>query len=122
MCMPVDFLSARPVRDTAVPADNAGRSTAAYCLDWRAIRRADRSCCCPARPQVIAIIPAAGGQPRPADLLLCWHHYRASRHALTAVGALLVGIDGTPIGAEEWPIAMAEPAHPESRALSPSSH
>jgi hypothetical protein len=48
---------------------------------------ADRACCCPARPAVVAIIPPAAGRPNGADLLLCGHHYRSSRAALLAVGA-----------------------------------
>jgi hypothetical protein len=48
---------------------------------------ADRACCCPARPVVTVIMPAAPGRPHPVDLLLCGHHFRASRAALTAAGA-----------------------------------
>ncbi len=70
---------------------------------------------------VIAIIPPAAHRPQPADLLLCWHHYRASRQALTAAGALIVCIDGTPIADEEWLPPMAEPPDPGERTLSPSS-
>jgi len=105
----------------AITADSAWPSAAAFCLDWRAARRADRSCCCTAQPRVIAIIPPAEDRPEPADLLLCWHHYRASRQSLTAAGALLVDIDGTPIAGDEWPPAMAEPPGPGDRTLSPSS-
>jgi hypothetical protein len=69
---------------------------------------------------VVAIIPPAAGRPDPADVLLCWHHYRASRKALAAAGALLVAIDGTPIAGEEWPSAMAEPPAQDAKTLSPS--
>lgn len=48
---------------------------------------ADRSCCCPARPVVTVIMPPAPGRLHPVDLLLCGHHFRASRAALTAAGA-----------------------------------
>jgi len=58
---------------------------------------ADRACCCPARPVVVAVIPPGPGRPRPADLLLCGHHYRVSRRALAAVAATVVDIeDGQP--------------------------
>ena len=50
---------------------------------------ADRACCCPARPVVTAIMPPAPGRPHPVDLLLCGHHFRASRAALTAAGAAI---------------------------------
>ena len=53
----------------------------------RPISYADRACCCRARPVVTVVIPAAHGRPRPADLLLCGHHYRVSHTALHAVGA-----------------------------------
>jgi hypothetical protein len=48
---------------------------------------ADRACCCPARPVVTVIMPPAPGRPHPVDLLLCGHHFRVSRAALTAAGA-----------------------------------
>jgi hypothetical protein len=48
---------------------------------------ADRACCCPARPVVTVIMPAAPGRPHRVDLLLCGHHFRVSRAALTAAGA-----------------------------------
>ena len=54
---------------------------------------ADRSCCCPAAPAVMVLIPATSACPRRVDLLLCRHHYRVSRTALAAVGA--VAIDET---------------------------
>jgi len=48
---------------------------------------ADRACCCPARPVVTVIMPPAPGRPHRVDLLLCGHHFRASRAALKAAGA-----------------------------------
>ncbi len=53
----------------------------------RPISYADRACCCPANPVVTVVIPPGRGRPRPADLLLCGHHYRVSRAALLAAGA-----------------------------------
>ena len=55
-----------------------------------ALARADRSCCCIAKPAVIAFMPMTLAQRRPADLLLCMHHYRASRQKLAAIGARVV--------------------------------
>ncbi len=40
------------------------------------------ACCCPARPAVRVVMPATLDRPRPAELLLCGHHYRSSRDAL----------------------------------------
>ncbi len=47
----------------------------------------ERACCCPARPVVRVMMPATATRPEPVDLLLCGHHYRASRGALRAAGA-----------------------------------
>jgi len=82
--MSLGFLQGRSARHMPDPADRAWPSAAAFCLDWRAARKAERSCCCPAKPQVIAVIPPTAGRPDPADLLLCWHHYRAGRQPLAA--------------------------------------
>jgi hypothetical protein len=57
-------------------------------------RLADRSCCCPARPAVRVLIPPGPARPYPADLLLCGHHYLASRPALAAVGAAVIDETG----------------------------
>jgi len=46
-----------------------------------------RACCCPARPVVRVIMPPTATRPRPVDLWLCGHHYRASLKALQAAGA-----------------------------------
>ncbi len=57
-------------------------------------RLADRSCCCPARPVVKVLIPPALTRPHSVDLLLCGHHYLASRAALAAVGAAVIDRTG----------------------------
>ncbi len=64
-------------------------------------RYCDRACCCSAAPAVIAVIPLGSARP-PADLLLCGHHYRRSRAALMAKGAMLLDIKGFPL-ATAWP-------------------
>jgi len=71
---------------------------------------------------VIAVIPPAAGRPDPVDLLLCWHHYRASRQRLAAIGAVIVDIDGTPVADEEWPTTIAEPSGQGGRILGRSGH
>jgi hypothetical protein len=43
---------------------------------------------------VKVLIPAAAGRPHAADLLLCGHHYFASRAALAAIGAVVVDETG----------------------------
>jgi hypothetical protein len=42
----------------------------------------ERACCCPSRPAVRVLVPVTGHAGGPVDLLLCGHHYRASRDAL----------------------------------------
>ena len=56
----------------------------------RTLAGAGRACCCPARPVVLVLVPPAPGRPNAADLLLCGHHYRASRVALEAVSAAVL--------------------------------
>jgi hypothetical protein len=64
-------------------------------VDWRqAVRPLDRACCCPAGPMFRIVMPATGGRGHPTDLLLCGHHYRVSRAALTAVGASVYDASG----------------------------
>jgi hypothetical protein len=37
----------------------------------------------------MALMPATSTRPRPVDLWLCGHHWRASRQALDAAGAVV---------------------------------
>ncbi|HLK00508.1 MAG TPA: hypothetical protein VKU39_11450 [Streptosporangiaceae bacterium] len=46
-----------------------------------------RACCCPARPLFRIVMPGSAARPHRTDLLLCGHHYRASRAALAMVTA-----------------------------------
>jgi hypothetical protein len=62
-----------------------------------ALARAERACCCPARPAVIVVMPTATGARHDADLLLCMHHYRVSRQKLAACGAQVFDGTGTPL-------------------------
>jgi len=55
---------------------------------------AERACCCPAKPAVVAVLPPAPGRDHETDLLLCGHHYRESRRALEAAGAIVMAEDG----------------------------
>ncbi len=55
---------------------------------------AERSCCCPARPVVMVLIPPASAHQLPVDLLLCGHHYLSSRAALAVVGAVVMDETG----------------------------
>jgi hypothetical protein len=57
---------------------------------------AERACCCPAKPAVVAVLPPGPGRDHPTDLLLCGHHYRASRKALETAGATVLAEGGMP--------------------------
>ena len=86
----------------------------------RALRSAERACCCPAKPAVVALMPPAPGRTRAADLLLCRHHYRASRKALAAAGATIFDPRSqtpeapVPTTSEAAQLAAARARHPSS--------
>lgn len=63
---------------------------------------AGRACCCPARPAVRVIMPPCPARPHTTELLLCGHHYRASRAALTAAKAIVRELPGTPGDIAAW--------------------
>jgi hypothetical protein len=80
-------------------AEKAGRSPAGQAAGTPLEDRAawsgphdlgDRACCCPARPVVRVLIPAASARRHSVDLLLCGHHYRTSCAALAAAGAVII--------------------------------
>jgi hypothetical protein len=54
----------------------------------------DLACCCPSRPAVRVVMPAAADRPRKAELLLCGHHYRASQKNLVEAGASVFDREG----------------------------
>ena len=49
----------------------------------------ERACCCPSHPAVLVVMPPTAARPYETDLLLCGHHYRASRDALAAAHAVV---------------------------------
>jgi hypothetical protein len=66
-------------------------------------RYAGRACCCTAPPAVIALMPPGGGRQAATDLLLCGHHYRASKPALAGAGATILDMKGVLLAAGDWP-------------------
>ena len=86
-------------------------------VNWRAVRKAGRACCCTARPMVVALMPPVPGRPHRTELLLCGHHYRASRRALTAANAVVVDMTGVPLAGYEWPeeLGLRTTALPDSQ-------
>lgn len=63
----------------------------------RTLNEADRSCCCSARPVVVAVLTVNDPLQRlePTDLLLCGHHYRRNRATLSALVAMVYRQDGS---------------------------
>jgi hypothetical protein len=75
-----------------------------YLTELRAARRAERACCCTAKPMIVALIPPAPGRPHVTDLLLCGHHYRLSRRALAAAAAVVTEIGAAESGDQASPM------------------
>ena len=63
---------------------------------------AGRACCCPTKAVVRVIMPATAARPHETDLLLCGHHYRVSRRALTEKRAVIVELPGTSPDTAAW--------------------
>jgi hypothetical protein len=60
------------------------------------------ACCCPAKATVRVVMPPAQARPHETDLLLCGHHYRASRTALAAAHAVVRALPGTSPDVAAW--------------------
>jgi hypothetical protein len=70
---------------------------------WSPVGCAPEACCCAAAPVVQVVLPPAAGRA-PAELLLCGHHFRASKEALTARDALFFDVLGDPLRVEGDPV------------------
>ena len=62
----------------------------------------DQACCCVARAVVRIVMPPAPGRPDETELLLCGHHYRVSRDALSAAHARVEELAVSPGDAAAW--------------------
>ena len=62
----------------------------------------DQACCCVARAVVRVIMPAAAGRPHETELLLCGHHYRAARAALSAGHAQVEELRSSSAASGTW--------------------
>jgi hypothetical protein len=60
------------------------------------------ACCCPARATVRVTMPPIQARPHETDLLLCAHHYRASRPALATAHAVVRALCGTSPDVAAW--------------------
>ena len=63
---------------------------------------ADRACCCVATAVVRVVMPPAPCRPHETELLLCGHHYRGSRHILSAASARVEDLAASPAAATAW--------------------
>jgi hypothetical protein len=106
-CMSAKFLhpsdtAPETAQAEVLHSDGGTQPPGAHAIDWRSARLAGRACCCSAKPTIIAVMPPAASRPHPTDLLLCGHHYRASRHALDLAGATVLDLDGQPAAGDLW--------------------
>ncbi|HZP51343.1 DUF7455 domain-containing protein [Actinocrinis sp.] len=77
-------------------ADGAIAAAAAAAIGqgdvWRVFEplpTSNPACCCCAQPVVRVVMPVTDSEREPTDLLLCGHHFRVSRAALAAAGAVV---------------------------------
>ena len=62
----------------------------------------DQACCCVARAVVRVVMPPTADRPHETELLLCGHHYRASRDALSAAHATVRELAGNFADPSAW--------------------
>ena len=62
----------------------------------------DQACCCVARAVVRVVMPPTADRPHETELLLCGHHYRASRTALSAAHATVHELAGNFADPSPW--------------------
>jgi len=63
---------------------------------------AGRACCCTAEAAVRVTMPPNPARQHATELLLCGHHYRVSRQALAAAGAVVRELPGTSADVSSW--------------------
>jgi hypothetical protein len=61
-----------------------------------------QACCCVAPAVVRVVMPPPAGRPDETELLLCGHHYRNSRAALTAARATVSEVPGSSADTAAW--------------------
>jgi hypothetical protein len=61
-----------------------------------------QACCCPAKATVRVTMPPTQARPHETDLMLCGHHYRASRLALAAARAIVRALPATSHDIAAW--------------------
>jgi hypothetical protein len=97
--MDAKFAHRSPIRD-APAAERIGDGDTLLAAESAAL--ADRACCCAAKAAVRVTMPRSLSRRHSTELLLCGHHYRVSRKALSAVGAVVRELPGTPPDVSSW--------------------
>ncbi|HTQ88062.1 MAG TPA: hypothetical protein VMK84_01070 [Streptosporangiaceae bacterium] len=83
-------------------ADGAAGLFDAAAQHGPAAGRTDQACCCVARAVVRVVMPPTASRPHETELLLCGHHYRASRAALSAAHASVRELAGNFADPSDW--------------------
>jgi hypothetical protein len=87
---------------------SAGRAEGATGLFDAAAQRgpatslSGQACCCVAQAVVRVVMPSTADRPHEMELLLCGHHYRISRAALTAAHATVSELPGSAADVAAW--------------------
>ena len=84
----------------ALPAERVSDGDAGFSADSAGL--AGRACCCTASAAVRVTMPPGPSRRHSTELLLCGHHYRVSRQALAAAGAVVRELPGTPADVSSW--------------------
>lgn len=67
-----------------------GQLGVADAAEWfTRLQVAERACCCPARPVMVALLPPPQDGTELVEVFLCGHHGRRSQASLAAAGALV---------------------------------
>ena len=97
--MDARFTHKSPIRDASA-AERTGDGGTSLSAESAAL--AGRACCCAANGAVRVTMPPGPSRPHSTELLLCGHHYRVSRRALAAAGAVVRELPGTPADVSSW--------------------
>ena len=104
-----------PPADADRPAPETGGPPWDDILPDSQVWRQDRACCCPGQPVVRVIMPPTPERRHSVDLLLCGHHYRVSRQALTAAGTRIENLPGKADAAAAALLGTVQRDHAEVR-------
>jgi hypothetical protein len=89
-------------QSSAGRADGAAGLLGATAPHGPAASLTDQACCCVARAVVRVVMPPTAARPHETELLLCGHHYRASRAALSAAHASACELAGNFADPSDW--------------------